>query len=80
MDCFVASRPCANASRVPQAMTMPNGVGHMSTGMAHLPSLEQPAEITNLVAAFINDYSNRRAELTAFHFCDGRLDLDRDWS
>jgi pimeloyl-ACP methyl ester carboxylesterase len=35
-------------------MTMPNGAGH-------LPSLERPAEITNLVAAFIDGCSNRRA-------------------
>ena len=35
------------------AATMPNGSGHVLTGMAHLPSLEQPTEITNLLAAFI---------------------------
>jgi len=39
------------------AMTMPNGSGHMLTGTAHLPSLERPAEITNLVAAFIDGCS-----------------------
>ena len=43
------------------AMTMPNGSGHMLTGTAHLPSLERPAEITNLVAAFIDGCSGQRA-------------------
>jgi pimeloyl-ACP methyl ester carboxylesterase len=42
-------------------MTMPNGSAHMLTGTAHLPSLEQPAEITNLVAAFIDACSGQRA-------------------
>jgi len=43
------------------ATTMPNGSGHMLTGMAHLPSLERPTEITNLLAAFIDGCSDRRA-------------------
>jgi pimeloyl-ACP methyl ester carboxylesterase len=43
------------------AMTMPNGSGHMLTGMAHLPSLERPTEITGLLAAFIDGCSDRRA-------------------
>jgi pimeloyl-ACP methyl ester carboxylesterase len=43
------------------AMTMPNGSGHMLTGTAHLPSLERPAEVTNLVAAFIDGCSGQRA-------------------
>jgi pimeloyl-ACP methyl ester carboxylesterase len=43
------------------ATTMPNGWGHVLTGMAHLPSLERPTEITNLVAAFIDGCSDRRA-------------------
>jgi hypothetical protein len=33
----------------------------MLTGTAHLPSLERPAEITNLVAAFIDGCSSQRA-------------------
>jgi pimeloyl-ACP methyl ester carboxylesterase len=40
------------------ATAMPNGSGHMLTGMAHLPSLERPAEITSLVAAFIDRCSS----------------------
>jgi pimeloyl-ACP methyl ester carboxylesterase len=43
------------------ATTMPNGSGHVLTGTAHLPSLERPAEITNLVTAFIDSCSGRRA-------------------
>jgi pimeloyl-ACP methyl ester carboxylesterase len=43
------------------ATTMPNGSGHMLTGMAHLPSLERPTEITDLLAEFIDGYSDRRA-------------------
>jgi pimeloyl-ACP methyl ester carboxylesterase len=43
------------------ATTMPNASGHVLTGMAHLPSLERPAEITNLVAAFIDGCSGQRA-------------------
>ena len=43
------------------AATMPNGSGHMLTGMAHLPSLERPTEITNLLAEFIDGCSDRRA-------------------
>jgi pimeloyl-ACP methyl ester carboxylesterase len=33
--------------------TMPNAVGHVLTGAAHLPSLERPAEITPLVMEFV---------------------------
>jgi pimeloyl-ACP methyl ester carboxylesterase len=43
------------------AATMPNGSGHMLAGTAHLPSLERPAEITNLVAAFTDGCSGQRA-------------------
>jgi pimeloyl-ACP methyl ester carboxylesterase len=43
------------------AMTMPNASSHMLTGMAHLPSLERPTEITRLVMAFIDSCSGRRA-------------------
>jgi pimeloyl-ACP methyl ester carboxylesterase len=43
------------------AMTMPNASGRMLTGMAHLPSLEQPIGITRLVTAFIDSCSGRRA-------------------
>jgi pimeloyl-ACP methyl ester carboxylesterase len=39
---------------------MPNGSGHVLTGMAHLPSLERPTEITGLLAAFIDSCSRRR--------------------
>ena len=42
------------------ATTMLNGSGHMLTGMAHLPSLERPAEITGLLAAFIDRCSDHR--------------------
>jgi pimeloyl-ACP methyl ester carboxylesterase len=45
------------------AMTMPNGSGHMLAGTAHLPSLERPAEITNLVAAFVDGCSGQRYAL-----------------
>ena len=41
------------------ATTMPNGSGHVLTGTAHLPSLEQPTEITDLVATFIDDCAGR---------------------
>jgi pimeloyl-ACP methyl ester carboxylesterase len=43
------------------AMTMPNVSGRLLTGTAHLPSLERPAEITNLVTAFIDGCFGRRA-------------------
>ena len=43
------------------AMTMPNGSGHVLTGMAHLPSLERPTEIMDLLAAFIDGCSGQRA-------------------
>jgi pimeloyl-ACP methyl ester carboxylesterase len=43
------------------ATTMPNASGRMLTGMAHLPSLERPAEITDLLAAFIDGCSGRWA-------------------
>lgn len=36
------------------ATTMPNGSSHILTGMAHLPSLERPTEITGLLAEFIS--------------------------
>ncbi|WKA27678.1 alpha/beta fold hydrolase [Bradyrhizobium roseum] len=42
------------------ATTMPNGSGHQLVGVAHLPSLERPAEISSLVADFIDDCSGRR--------------------
>lgn len=40
-------------SRAVAAM-LPNGSGHALTDAAHLPSLEQPAEVTGLLAAFIS--------------------------
>ena len=43
------------------ATTMPNASGHMLTGMAHLPSLERPTEITGLLAEFIDGCCGRRA-------------------
>jgi len=43
------------------ATTMPKGAGHILTGTAHLPSLERPAEITSLVAAFIYGCSSHWA-------------------
>ncbi len=42
------------------ATVMPNGSGHALTGTAHLPSLERPAEITDLLVAFIDRCSGRR--------------------
>ncbi|MFK4442564.1 pimeloyl-ACP methyl ester carboxylesterase [Caballeronia udeis] len=42
------------------ATTVLNGSSHVLTGAAHLPSLERPAEITGLVAEFINRCSARR--------------------
>jgi len=36
------------------ATVMPNGSGHELAGTAHLPSLDRPAEITDLVAGFID--------------------------
>jgi pimeloyl-ACP methyl ester carboxylesterase len=43
------------------ATAMPNGSGHVLTGMAHLPSLERPAEITRLLAEFIDGCSGHGA-------------------
>ena len=43
------------------ATTIPKGAGHMLTGTAHLPSLERPTEVTNLLAGFIDHCSDRRA-------------------
>ena len=52
----------------PHVRTMPSyrnddaeHVGHMLTGMAHLPSLERPTEITGLLAEFIDGCCGRRA-------------------
>jgi pimeloyl-ACP methyl ester carboxylesterase len=42
------------------AMTMTNGAHHALTGTAHLPSLDQPAEITNLLVQFIDRRFGRR--------------------
>ena len=36
------------------ATVMPNGSGQALAGTAHLPSLDRPAEIAALVAAFID--------------------------
>ena len=35
------------------AATVPNGSGHEMKGTAHLPSLDQPEEVTALLATFI---------------------------
>ncbi|MGY3452294.1 alpha/beta fold hydrolase [Bradyrhizobium sp. USDA 4353] len=35
------------------AATMPNASGHAMSGVAHLPSLERPAEVTDLLTAFL---------------------------
>jgi pimeloyl-ACP methyl ester carboxylesterase len=35
------------------AATMPSGSGYAMTGVAHLPSLERPDEVTRLVADFV---------------------------
>ncbi|MGJ4996021.1 alpha/beta fold hydrolase [Bradyrhizobium sp. HKCCYLS3077] len=35
------------------AATTPNAAGHGITGVAHLPSLEQPAEVTGLITRFL---------------------------
>lgn len=43
------------------ATTMPHGSGHVLSGTAHLPSLERPTEITDLLATFIDGCSGRRA-------------------
>jgi pimeloyl-ACP methyl ester carboxylesterase len=43
------------------ATTMPNASGHMLSGMAHLPSLEQPTEITRQLTDFIDRCSGHRA-------------------
>ncbi|MBR1283962.1 alpha/beta hydrolase [Bradyrhizobium sp. AUGA SZCCT0177] len=42
------------------ASTMPNGSRHELAGVAHLPSLERPADITGLLTEFINRCSGRR--------------------
>jgi pimeloyl-ACP methyl ester carboxylesterase len=42
------------------APMMSNGSHHVLTGTAHLPSLDRPAEITGLLAAFINRCSGRQ--------------------
>lgn len=39
------------------AKTVRNGSYHALPGAAHLPSLEQPAEVTDLIAAFIHRWS-----------------------
>lgn len=46
-------------SRAVAAM-LPNGSGHALTDAAHLPSLERPAEVTDLLAAFITRCAGRR--------------------
>ncbi len=43
------------------AAVMPNGSGHELAGVAHLPSLERPAEITGLFTDFIARCSARGA-------------------
>jgi len=43
------------------ATTMLNAFGHALTGTAHLPSLEQPTEVTGLLTEFIDRCSGRRA-------------------
>ena len=43
------------------ATTMPNGAGHMLTGMAHLPGLERSTDITSLLTGFIARCSDHRA-------------------
>lgn len=42
------------------APMMSNGSHHVLTGAAHLPSLDRPADITGLIAAFIDRCSGRR--------------------
>jgi pimeloyl-ACP methyl ester carboxylesterase len=42
------------------AATMRNGAGHELAGTAHLPSLERPADVTGLLAAFIDRCSGRQ--------------------
>ncbi len=42
------------------ATVMSNGSGHALTGAAHLPSLEQPADITGLLAGFIDRCPGRQ--------------------
>jgi len=42
------------------AATMANASGHVLAGAAHVPSLERPADVTGLVAAFIARCSGRR--------------------
>jgi pimeloyl-ACP methyl ester carboxylesterase len=44
------------------ATAMPNASGHMLTGAAHLPSLDRPADITRLLAEFIDRCSGRRGD------------------
>lgn len=41
------------------AAMLPNGSGHALTGAAHLPSLERPAEVTALIAAFVTRCAGR---------------------
>lgn len=43
------------------ASVVPNGSGHRLTGVAHLPSLERPAEVTGLLTDFIARCSGRGA-------------------
>lgn len=43
------------------AAKMPNGSGHELAGVAHLPSLERPAEVTALLAGSLDRCSGRRA-------------------
>jgi pimeloyl-ACP methyl ester carboxylesterase len=42
------------------APMMLDGSHHVLTGTAHLPSLDRPADVTRLLAAFINRCSGRR--------------------
>ena len=42
------------------ATMMPNGSCHELSGTAHVPSLDRPADVTGLVAAFINRGPGRR--------------------
>lgn len=41
------------------AMTMPNGSGQVLSGAAHLPSLEQPTDMTNLLTGFVDRCTGR---------------------
>lgn len=42
------------------ASAIPNGSGHELAGAAHLPSLEQPAEVTRLLTEFLDRCPDRR--------------------